>query len=169
MANTPGTILKHRRSSTAGSIPTTGNIELSELAVNTADGYIYLRRKNDALFTDVVVRIRGNSLTGSAETFSFSTALISASANQTVDTFSALEYRTSKYVIQMTYDGDYQSTEILLMHDGTDVYITEYATIQTGLNLGVISAVIDGDDVLLRVSPTYTNTTIEGYRTSVAL
>ena len=57
------------------------------------------------------------------------TPLTSTSANQVVDTFSGSRYRTAKYVVQMTSGTRYHSTEVILIHDGTTVYMTEYGTI----------------------------------------
>ena len=164
-----GTILKHRRSSARGSIPSIGDLSLGELALNTADGYVYLRRKDTGLAIDEVVRLRASPLAGSGENFSFEKVLILSSANQLIDSFPVTEYRTIKYVIQLSYGADFHSTELLLLQDGTTVYTTEYATIQTGLSLGVISSVIEEGLVKLRVSPTFTNTTIKGFRTGVAV
>jgi len=164
-----GTILQHKRSATAASEPTTGNLQLGELAINTADGYVYLRRKNDAKSIDTVVRLRASSLTGSGENFSFEKILISGSAGQLIDSFPVTEYRTLKYVIQLSYAGDYHSTEILLMHNDEDVHITEYATIYTDMSLGVITANVVDSNIELLISPTYTNTTIKGFRTGVAV
>jgi hypothetical protein len=164
-----GTILKHRRSLIRDSVPSIGDLSLGELALNTADGYVYLRRKDTALLIDEVVRLRANSLSGSGENFSFKKELVLGSVNQLVDSFPITEYRTIKYVLQLSYGTDFHSTEILLLQDGTMVYTTEYATIQTDLSLGVFSSIIEGGLVKLRVSPTFTNTTVKGFRTGVAV
>jgi len=164
-----GTVLKHRRSATANAVPSTGNLELGELALNSADGYVYLRRKNVPLSIDEVVRLRASSLTGSGENFSFEKVLTLSTPLQLIDTFPLTEYRTLKYVIQMSYAGDYHSTEILLMHNDVDVHITEYPMIYTDSSLGVITAVIADGAVKLLITPTFTNTTIKGFRTGVAV
>ena len=163
-----GTILKHRRSSTRNAVPSIGDLSLGELALNTADGYVYLRRKDTGLAIDEVVRLRASPLAGSGENFSFEKELILSSANQLIDSFPITEYRTIKYVLQLSYGSDFHSTEILLLQDGVSVYVTEYATIQTDISLGDISATIDSGFVKLFLSPTFTNTTIKGFRTGVA-
>ena len=38
------TLIKLRRSAVAGRVPTTSQLELGELAINTADGKIYIKR-----------------------------------------------------------------------------------------------------------------------------
>jgi hypothetical protein len=43
-------VIKLKRSSTAKAVPTTGNLELGELAMNTADGKLFFE-KNDGSAT----------------------------------------------------------------------------------------------------------------------
>ena len=43
------TLIKLKRSAVAGRIPTTSNLELGELAINTADGKIYIKRDNSGV------------------------------------------------------------------------------------------------------------------------
>ena len=55
------------------------------------------------------------------------------------------------------------------MHDGTDVYITEYATIASSTTLGTVSAVLVGSSLVLRVSPVNANTTVKGQRIGIVI
>jgi hypothetical protein len=95
------------------------------------------------------------------------TALTTTTANQVVDTFSASTYRTAKYIIQMSHSSGYHSNEILLMHDGSTVYMTTYAEIITASSLGTIDADINSGNVRLLVTPTNTNTDINITRINV--
>jgi len=97
------------------------------------------------------------------------TPLTSTSANQVVDTFSGARYRTAKYVVQMTSGTRYHSTEVILIHDGTTVYMTEYGTIFSNSSLGTVGGDISGGNVRLLVSPTLANTTIKAQRIQVAV
>jgi hypothetical protein len=45
MANT----IQHKRSSTGGSVPTAGSLSYGELALNTADGSIYMKKSDDSV------------------------------------------------------------------------------------------------------------------------
>ena len=162
------TILKHKRNAVAGTAPTTASLEVGEIALNTADGYVYLRRFVTG-GVDEIVRIRANPLVGGGEVIAFSTALTTTAVNQSVDSFPHADYRTAKYLIQMTSGSSYQSTEVLIMHDGTDVYITEYATIASSTTLGTVSAVLVGSSLVLRVSPVNANTTVKGQRIGIVI
>jgi hypothetical protein len=65
------------------------------------------------------------------DTYAVNTSATSAAQ---VDTFSATEFRSARFTVQITNttDSTYQITEILLIHDGTTPSMTEYSTIFTG-------------------------------------
>ena len=89
--------------------------------------------------------------------------LTSTDANQTIDTFSKITFRTVKYTAQLEHDSDnkYHSEEILLTHNGTNVAMTTYGQILLDSNLGTFDAAISGNDVLLKFTPTKTNTSVK--------
>lgn len=54
------TTIKLKSSATASAVPSLSNLSLRELAINTADGKIYVR-KGDGSNTDTIVDIGGQS------------------------------------------------------------------------------------------------------------
>lgn len=89
---------------------------------------------------------------------------------QNADTFTASAYRSAKYVISVTdpTNSDYQVTEILLLHDGTNTYTTEYATLMDNITLATFSSDISAGSVRLRVTPAVTPLQINISRTLIA-
>ena len=87
----------------------------------------------------------------------------SSGNNQILDTFNKATYRTTKYLVQIEKDSDnkYHSEELLLTHNGTTVATTTYAQILMDSNLGTFDADIVGDNVRLKFSPTYANTSVK--------
>jgi hypothetical protein len=78
--------------------------------------------------------------------------------NSTVfDNFLASEFRSMRYVISIkkTSGGanKFYATEMNILVDGTDVSVTEYATIDNDGNIGTISVSRAGDTVSLTVLP----------------
>ena len=70
--------------------------------------------------------------------------------------FRISEYRSMKIIYQVTNetDSEYYVTELLCMHDGTDAYNVEYATIFTSTNPDVeVVSVINNGNYVLRVTP----------------
>jgi len=95
--------------------------------------------------------------------------LDSAGSGQIVDEFLTSEFRTCKYIVQLEHDSDskYHSTEILLTHNGTNVFLTEYAIVKSDSSLGTFDASIADSAVKFTLSPSYTNTSIKAKRMSI--
>lgn len=54
-------------------------------------------------------------------------------SQQTIELFAANQYGTTKYLIQgIDVDGNVQATQVILTHNATGVYMTEYATLLMG-------------------------------------
>ena len=103
-----------------------------------------------------------NTLTGSA------TATAGTSAT-TIDTFAVATYTAAKYVIQMkNAGGDIEVIEMLVAVDGSNnVYVTEYADVQSNGELGTTNAVLSGTDVLLQVTAAAENTVVKVSKTYI--
>ena len=93
---------------------------------------------------------------------------ISGNSNVNLDQFDKTVYTTAKYLIRVKDSGNIHSTEILLIQDGTDAYITEYAEITNNGALGAFDAVVSGGNVILKFVPTgATAMTIQVVRHSI--
>lgn len=84
-----------------------------------------------------------------------------------LDTFAHADFRAARYIVAMSKRTDFHSTEIMLIHDGTTVSITQYGVLQDA-TLATFDADISGDNVRLRCTPaSATSTTIKFDRTLV--
>jgi hypothetical protein len=103
--------------------------------------------------------------------FNSSSTVITSSTSQFVaDSFSSTTYRTTKYLIQVMQTGssDFYSSEILLIHDGANVYLTEYGTLQSNSSpVSSIDADINSGNVRLLITPSVSNTTTKISRISL--
>ena len=102
--------------------------------------------------------------------FDVATLSSSSTGQQTVDSFAAATFRTAKYLISISNstDGDYQALELLLFHDGTTVYLTQYASIFDNGAQATFDADINSGNVRLRVTPASTdNMTIKVIRQAI--
>jgi hypothetical protein len=88
--------------------------------------------------------------TGAFVTTVANTAVASANAPTTVDTMDNNLYRSGKYVVQASINGQYQVMEALVISNGTTATVTTYGTIGTGANLGVLSATQSGTNTLVQ-------------------
>ena len=112
--------------------------------------------------TNNILAIGNNNINGSASGVNYGTG------SNPMDSFSATTYRSAKYIVQATYSTQYQVSEILVIHDGSTAYITEYGLMYTGAS----PLVTFGADILtgnIRLLGTVANnpTTIRFTRTTI--
>ena len=88
-----------------------------------------------------------------------------------VDSWGTGDYRSAKYVVQMTNNSNntYQTSEVMVLHDGVDTYITEYGLIKSLNVLGSVDSDINSGSVRLKVTPINSDTTIKVIRTSITI
>ena len=124
----------------ANSIDATPVYILANNASNTAN--VALETANTKLDKLEFGNITSNSITTSTNT-----------ANQVLDLFSTTEYRSVKYQIQVTSSTDYQISEVILIHNGTNSYLTEYGLVSTNGSLMSYDTDINSGNTRLLMSP----------------
>jgi len=88
-------------------------------------------------------------------------------ANQVLSTVSSSSYRSAKFLIQVTSGSAYQLTEITLIHDGTNVYKTEYGQVFSGAVLATFDADINSGNMRLLTTPTNAVTVYKGVANAI--
>lgn len=91
----------------------------------------------------------------------------SSAGSNVIDAFLAVDFRSAKYLVQVTSGTDYHSTEILLIHNGSTVHMTEYASIFDNVELATFDADIASGYIRLLATPTNTGSSIRVYRTAL--
>jgi hypothetical protein len=61
--------------------------------------------------------------------------MIAGTSATVVSTFNKMNYRSAKYVVTVESGGEFETRECLVIHDGTNPYITEYGILFTGSDL----------------------------------
>jgi hypothetical protein len=92
------------------------------------------------------------------------TVTTSSSGQVVLDKFPTTQLASAKYFVQANSASDYQTTEIVLVQDATNVWLTEYGSIQTGPSLGTFTADISGGDVRLLFTAVNNINTIRSVR-----
>lgn len=103
-----------------------------------------------------VVNTRVNSVfdgTGSTVTTTTTDSTVLFSFDKTL-------YGSGKFIVQATEGIKRQVTEILVVHDGTTAYATEYAIIRTNGNIFNLEVDIEDNNVNLKTISTSTNSTV---------
>ncbi len=96
------------------------------------------------------------------------TVTTSSSGQVVLDTFGTTEHASAKYFVQVKSGSAYHTTEVVLVQDATNVWLTEYGSIQTGASLGSFSADISSGDVRLLFNADNSVNTIRAVRYGVA-
>ena len=127
------------------------------------------------LFTSVTGKVQvggvGTKLYAGTQTAITGTTTTVATTSQTVtDQFSTSEFRSAEYLIQITQGSSYQVSKIILVHDGTTPYITEYGTLLSGSTLGTLDVDITGGNARLLVTmANATSASVKVSRTSITI
>ena len=131
-----------------------GNVRLTGRAGLLADSSV----SSDNAVSFFRIGLGDNDSSGSQAASGLAATKVTAdldSATATLDSFSTSSARAAKYFISInnTTSNEVSSTEVLLVHDGTDAFVTEYNTIISNAsttNLATFSADINGGNVRLR-------------------
>ena len=127
------------------------------------------------LFTSVTGKVQvggvGTKLYVGTQTAVTGTTTTVATTSETVtDKFSTSEFRSAEYLIQITQGSSYQVSKIILVHDGTTPYITEYGTLLSGSTLGTLDVDITGGNARLLVTmANATSASVKVSRTSITV
>jgi len=95
------------------------------------------------------------------------TTSVTSTSATVVDSWAAATFKSAKYVVQMRNGNDIEVLEVLVTVDGNNnVYLTEYADVQSNAQIGTIDADYSGSNVRLLVTST-NGTTVKVHRTLI--
>jgi hypothetical protein len=87
-----------------------------------------------------------------------------------LDTWAIATYRSARYLVQITQGSNYQTSEVLVLHNGTTTTMTEYAVLETNGPLATLTSDINSGNARLRVTmATSTSATIKIHRTLITV
>ena len=97
---------------------------------------------------------------------------ITSTSPETISSFDATAYRTVEYIIQVSQGSAYTSLKALLVHDGTDAYLSQYAIINIGsISLTLTTLISSGTMYLKATIPDADSTTayVKVLQTTIAV
>jgi hypothetical protein len=90
-----------------------------------------------------------------------------------VDTWGYQQFRSMKYMVQISNDDNvaqHQVSEVLLVHNGSATFTTEYGQVTTGSStFATIDSDLVSNQIRLKVTPTVTNSTIKVTRLGITV
>jgi hypothetical protein len=106
----------------------------------------------------ITIQSQTNGAGNYADTTELQTATSTISAGSTsavtFNSFTASTFTTAKVLVQVKQGSNIHATELLLIHDGTDVYLTEYGTIYNSDILVTFDAIVTGGNVVIQATNT---------------
>lgn len=97
-------------------------------------------------------------------------ATTSSLLSTVIDSYSKSLYSSSQYLVEINSTSSKQFTQINIVYDTNDVYISEFGKISTNSDLGIFSANMSSSHINLIVTPTIsTSMDIKIYRTAVTI
>lgn len=111
----------------------------------------------------------GNTLVLGIITETSISTTTTGTSGQVIDSFAIASFRAAKYIVSVkdTTANGYQTSEILLVQDDGNAYITEYAVVQSNGALGVYTADINTGNARLILTPTPTATAVKIAKTLI--
>jgi len=107
-----------------------------------------------------------NNITASGDIFK--TKLVQmTNSSSIINTFNTESHKTCKYILQVTSASFIQSSEMLVVQHGSNVSNTEYAQINSGLNLLNFSSKITGENTEIIGSGSFISCSVKFVRTLI--
>lgn len=77
-----------------------------------------------------------------------------------IRSFSATKYRSAKFLVQAVQGSNLLLTELLVIHDGTTAYFTEYGRVVAGTAPATFDVDIEDGEVRLKATPASSSSTV---------
>jgi len=101
---------------------------------------------------------------------SFTSNVLTGTAQVSLDTFSSTAYRSARYFVQIVDGSNIQLSELSVFHNGASAYLSEYGISTNNGQLGVFDATWDASNVTIKFKPTNaTSMVIKMVRTTITL
>jgi len=91
----------------------------------------------------------------------------SSTVELAIDEVAVAEMRSGNYSVTVTSGTDYQTSELLVLHDDTSAQVVEFGTLVTGSDLATFSADISGGNVRILATPVNAATTFNISKTII--
>jgi hypothetical protein len=130
-------------------VPTTAQLDFGEVAINTHDGKIYIK-KDDGV--ESIVEISQIGLNSTATTSSISQTEITS--------WPVASYGGAKILIEAKDGVNRHITEMIVTHDDTAAYAAEYGSIWSSAPLATFDVDVNGGNVRVLATPSSINNTI---------
>jgi hypothetical protein len=123
------------------------------------DGVVRLRATaTDAASTNVTTSVTKKTIVGGSSNVSDITSTsVTTNSATTIDSFSALSYRSAEFTIQVTQGSKYTFIKCLAIHNGSSVTVSQYGRTEIGSPVIPVTFTSDINDNYVRLRCTITD------------
>ena len=123
------------------------------------DGIVRLRATaTDAASTNVVTSVTKKTIVGGSSNISDITSTsVTTNSATTIDSFSALSYRSAEFTVQVTQGSKYTFIKCLAIHNGSSVTVSQYGRTEIGSPVIPVTFTSDINDNYVRLRCTITD------------
>jgi hypothetical protein len=142
-----GDIIDVRELTTTETVTVSGLASVNTfMAVNTDNNGVYIQTSAS---TVGVTTTQWNT-SGAQVSLIANVNVATANTVTSIDTIDNTQYRSAKYIVQVSNGTKYQVQEVLVISDGTTATAVTYGIVQTSGNLGVVQATQSGTNTLIQ-------------------
>lgn len=165
-------------SPTGNFIPSPNNVLLVGTASNVFSQIYTTNTYTNAIFSfagdlNVLsnVNFTGTLSLNSNSAISSGRYVFTGSAIATIDSYPVATFRTGEYLIQMSETGttNFHTSKVVVYHDDTTAYSSEFAQLFNNISLGVITTDVNSGSVRLRVNPASANVIVKFSRNLITV
>ncbi len=163
LANASGGLNTTTANATTGiNVGANVNITTSQINVGNSSVNVVVNSSMIVLNSSNVVTV--STLASSLGSFvNSNTVTFTGTSSQVMDSVTLSSTRSAEYLISANNNtaNAYQVSKILVIHDGTTAYVTEYGTMFTNTSVIGISAGANATHMFINCTPVSTNTTVK--------
>ena len=145
-----------KRTSVTGRVATTSTIDVGELALNITDGKMF--SSNGTVIFEIGANVDNQYIAGTLSTGlttqQSNTANTTSTTATTISQWPTATYNSSKAIISAVSSGERQISELLILHNTSNAYATEYGVVISNSELFTVDCTLSGANVVIQVTST---------------
>ena len=165
IGSTTGTSNVRGELSVGGNATITGNVSANlvtgTLATSAQPNITSVGTLTNLSVTGNIVSNVANANTAQTNSIISKRSAVVVTNNTVIDSFSAADYRSAKYVVSSQNDDGFESLEVLLVHNDINSFITVYGAINDNGNTVAITTAITSGNVELKATGLAANTEVK--------
>lgn len=166
-------VVKLRRTTTIGKVPTTSDIVVGEVGLNITDKRAFSSDGSNVF--EIGANVGSQTVGANSSVNGYLTSFVrfttTGAISQNIDSFAIATWRTGCYKISVKDNNanNYMAATATLIHDGGVATVAVSDVVYTNTYIGTFTATANSTHAILQYTPTSTNTTLSMTRTVITI